>query len=214
SRGDGTDVRGIVLPGFLLACLAAPGAYVAARMVNLGNDAALAATGLALTLGFFETGQELMRARLQAFTLMKATMVRAVLVPALGIAFTAVGATGVLLLISSALAYLVTALLFTRHTWRGMQWRFDGSRLGTLAKAGLPLTLSLTLLAISSVIDRFIVAHLVGPALAGQYAVGVDLVRQTLIIPALSASSAFVPLAVQILANRGREAVRAHLDEC
>ena len=42
---------------------------------------------------------------------MKATMVRAVLVPALGIAFTAVGATGVLLLISSALAYLLAAFL-------------------------------------------------------------------------------------------------------
>src|ERR1700716_3309540 len=35
SRGDGTDVRGIVLPGFLLSCLAAPAAYFAARMVSL-----------------------------------------------------------------------------------------------------------------------------------------------------------------------------------
>ena len=54
----------------------------------------------------------------------------------------------------------------------------------------------------------------VGTGHAGQYIAGVDLVRQALIIPAVSASAAFVPLAVQILANRGREAVRAHLEEC
>lgn len=32
ARGDGTDVRGIVLPGFFLSCLLAPAAYVAARL--------------------------------------------------------------------------------------------------------------------------------------------------------------------------------------
>jgi len=52
-------------------------------MAGLENDAALAALGLALAVGFFETTQELLRARLQAFTVMKATMVRATLVPAL-----------------------------------------------------------------------------------------------------------------------------------
>ena len=83
-----------------------------------------------------------------------------------------------------------------------------------MAKAGIPLTLSLTLLALSGVIDRFIIAHLIGPGAAGQYSAGVDLVRQSLIIPAVSASAAFVPLAVQINANRGGEAARHHLDEC
>jgi O-antigen/teichoic acid export membrane protein len=43
--------------------------------------------------------------------------------------------------------------------------------------------------------------------------VGVDLVRQALIIPAISAATVFVPFAVQILANRGQEAARAHLDK-
>ena len=83
-----------------------------------------------------------------------------------------------------------------------------------MAKAGIPLTVSLTLLALSSVIDRFIIAHLIGSAAAGQYSAGVDLVRQSLIIPAVSAAAAFMPLAVQIHANQGREATRAHLDEC
>jgi O-antigen/teichoic acid export membrane protein len=214
ARGDGTDVRGIILPGLFLSCLLAPFAYVAARLVGLGNGPAVAAIGLAVAIGLFETSQELLRARLQAFTVMKATAVRAVLVPALGITFTIAGPTGILLLTSSALAYLLAALAFTGAVWSGTAIRFDGARLMRFAKSGTPLTLSLTLLAMSSVIDRFIIAHLVGPAGAGQYTAGVDLVRQALIIPAVSASAAFVPLAVQILANRGHEAVRAHLHEC
>jgi O-antigen/teichoic acid export membrane protein len=214
ARGDGTDVRGIVVPGLLLSGLLAPFAYGAARLAGLANGPAMAAIALAVAIGLFETSQELLRARLAAFTVMKATAVRAVLVPALGIGFAMAGPTGIALLLSSALAYLLAALAFSRAVWRGTAIRFDGARLARYARSGLPLTASLTLLAMSSVIDRFIIAHLVGPAGAGQYTAGVDLVRQALIIPAVSASAAFVPLAVKILANQGRAAVRVHLDEC
>ena len=214
ARGDGTDVRGVVLPGLLLSCLLAPIAYGAARLAGLATGPAMAAIALAVAIGLFETSQELLRARLAAFTVMKATAVRAILVPALGIGFAMAGPTGVLLLTSSALAYLLAAITFTRAVWKGTVVHFDGARLLRYAKAGLPLTASLTLLAMSSVIDRFIIAHLVGPAGAGQYTAGVDLVCQALIIPAVSASAAFVPLAVKILANRGQAAVRAHLEEC
>lgn len=189
-------------------------AYVAADLAGLDSHAAIAAVGLALAIGFFETSQELLRARLQAFTLMRATMIRAVLVPVAGVTVAMADPAGVLLIVSSALAYLAAALTFTREAWRGTTIRFDSARLLSLAKAGMPLTLSLTMLAMSIVIDRFIIAHLAGPAAAGQYTAGVDLVRQSLIIPAVSASAAFFPLSVQILANQGKEAVRAHLDEC
>jgi O-antigen/teichoic acid export membrane protein len=214
ARGDGTDVRGVILPGLFLSCLLAPFAYGAARLAGLATGPAMAAIGLAVAIGLFETSQELLRARLAAFTVMKATAVRAILVPALGIGFAMAGPTGILLLLSSALAYLLAALAFPRAVWSGTVLRFDGARLLRYARSGLPLTASLTLLALSSVIDRFIIAHLVGPAGAGQYTAGVDLVRQALIIPAVSASAAFVPLAVKILANRGPAAVRAHLEEC
>lgn len=214
ARGDGTDVRGIIMPGLVLSCLLAPVAYVGAPLVGLSSLPASAAAGLALAIGFFETGQELLRARLQAFTVMKATIVRAVLVSAFGVAFTVVGHSGVLLLTSSALAYLLAAFAFTRDAWTGTVIRYDGTRLIGMAKAGIPLTVSLTLLALSGVIDRFIIAHLIGSAQAGQYSAGVDLVRQALIIPAISAAAAFFPLAVQIHANNGVAAVRSHLAEC
>jgi O-antigen/teichoic acid export membrane protein len=132
----------------------------------------------------------------------------------LGVAFTLLGRAGGLLLASTALAYLLATLAFTHETWRGTNIRFDGARLINLAKAGLPLTLSLTLLALSTVIDRFIIAELIGPGAAGQYTAGADLVRQALIIPAISAATAFFPLAVQIHAKQGHDAARSHLDEC
>ena len=144
------------------AC-SAPLTYLGAMLAGLASGPALAAAGLAVAVGFFETGQELLRARLQAFTVMKATVVRAVMVSALGVAVAVAGQTGVLLLISSALAYLLAAWIFTRDVWGGAVVRFDGARLLDLAKAGIPLTASLTLLALSSVIDRFIIAHLIGP---------------------------------------------------
>lgn len=214
ARGDGTDIRGILLPGLVLSCLLAPLGYLGAVLAGIGSGPALAAAGLALAVGFFEVGQDLMRARLKAFTVMKATVVRAVLVSVFGIAVSIAGHTGVLLLISSAVAYLLAALAFAAPVWAGTVICFDRARLFALAKAGIPFTASLTLYSLSSVIDRFIIAHLIGPAAAGQYSAGADLVRQALIIPAISAAAAFCPLAVRIYANQGRDATRSHLEEC
>jgi O-antigen/teichoic acid export membrane protein len=125
-----------------------------------------------------------------------------------------VSPTGWLLLLSSALAYLLAVLVQSRTAWRGTVAKFDRPSLAALAKTGLPLTLSLTLLAISSVTDRFMIANLVGAADAGKYVASLDLVRQTLMMPALSAAAAFFPLAVRIHASKGDAAVRSHLAEC
>jgi len=214
ARGDGTDIRGILLPGLMLSCLLAPLAYAVAVLAGIGSGPALAAAGLALAVGFFEIGQDLMRARLKVFTVMKATVVRAVLVSVFGIAVSIAGHTGVLLLLSSAFAYFLAALAFAPGVWAGTVISHNRARLLALAKAGIPFTASLTIYSLSSVIDRFIIAHLIGPAAAGQYSAGADLVRQALIIPAISAAAAFCPLAVRIYANHGRDAVRSHLEEC
>jgi O-antigen/teichoic acid export membrane protein len=213
-RGGRTDVRTIALPGLLLSCLFAPVAYVAGLFSGLQSGAAMAAVIFGLAFSVFDTTIELLRARFQAFTVMKATVIRAALLLIFGVIFVLLLGTGIALLISAALAYFTATLLLTRQTWRGTTLRFDGPRLFSLAKAGLPLTLSLSLLAISATVDRFIIAHLSGAAVAGQYAAGVDLVRQTLIIPAISAAATFMPMAVQILSNRGAEATREHLTEC
>jgi len=214
ARNDGTDIRGVVISGYLICCLTAPAAYGLGRLVGLDAAAALAAVALSVAIGLFELTQDLVRARLLAFTAMKATLVRASAALGLGVAVAALGSAGFLLLISSALAYLLAVLVQSRAAWHGTIVKFDGARLLAEAKQGLPLTLSLTLLAIASVTDRFMIANLIGTADAGTYIAGLDLVRQTLMMPAISAAAAFFPLAVQIHANQGSTAVRSHLGEC
>ena len=214
AKDDGTDVRGLVMSGYLICCLAAPIAYGLGRLVGLDIPAALAAVVLALAIALFELTQDLVRARLKAFTVMKATLVRAAAVLCLGAAVALYSPTGFLLLLSSATAYLLAVLVQSRTAWRGTVIKPDASGLAALARQGLPLTLSLTLLAVSSVTDRFMIAGLVGAAEAGKYVAGLDLVRQTLMMPAMSAATAFFPLAVQIHARRGDAAVRSHLAEC
>jgi O-antigen/teichoic acid export membrane protein len=214
ARDDGTDVRGLVISGYSICCLAAPLACGLGRLVGLDAAAALAAVVLSVVIGLFELTQDLVRARLMALTVMRATLVRAASLLCLGVAVALLSPTGLLLLLSSALAYALAVLVQSRAAWRGTVVKFDVSGLSAVAWHGLPLTLSLTLLAISSVTDRFMIANLVGAAEAGKYVAGLDLVRQTLMMPAMSAAAAFFPLAVQIHARQGKVAVRSHLAEC
>jgi O-antigen/teichoic acid export membrane protein len=214
ARNDGTDVRGLVISGYLICCIAAPIAYGLGRLLGLGPSAALAAVVLSVAIGLFELTQDLLRARLMALTVMKAVLVRAAAVLCLGAAVSFLDPTGFLLLLSSASAYLLAVLVQSRAAWRGTIVKFNVSGLAAVARQGLPLTLSLTLLAVSSVTDRFMIANLIGAADAGKYVAGLDLVRQTLMIPAMSAAAAFFPIAVQIHASRGNAAVRSHLAEC
>ncbi|UFX46720.1 oligosaccharide flippase family protein [Bradyrhizobium sp. 41S5] len=214
ARNDGTDVRGLVASGYLICCLTAPIAYLLARLVGLDTAAALAAVVLAIAIGLFELTQDLLRARLKALSVMKATLVRAAALLGLGVVVALLSPTGVLLLLAAASAYLVAVLVQSRSAWRGTIVNFDRADLRSLARTGLPLTLSLTLLAISSVTDRFMIANLIGAADAGKYVAALDLVRQTLMMPAMSMAAAFFPMAVQIQARQGDAAVRPHLADC
>jgi O-antigen/teichoic acid export membrane protein len=214
ARNDGTDVRGLVISGYIVCCLTAPIAYALARLAGLDSAAALAAVALAVAIGLFELTQDLVRARLQAVSVMKATLVRAVALLVIGAAVALVSPNGLLLLLAAATAYLIAVLVQSRTAWRGTTIKFNRSDLLTLAKTGLPLTVSLTLLAISTVADRFVIAGLVGAADAGKYVAGLDLVRQTLMMPAMSVAAAFFPMAVQIHPRQGDDAVRSHLSEC
>ena len=214
ARGDGTDIRGTLLPGLVVSALTAPLAYAAAVICGIDMWTAAAAVAFSLAVSFFEISQDLMRVRLLAFTVMKATIVRAILVSIFGVAVAALARNGALLLLSSAVAYGLASVAIGRIGWAGTVFHYDRTRLLALAKAGIPFTASLVIYSLSAVIDRFIIAHIMGAASAGEYSAGADLVRQALIIPAISAAAAFCPLAVKIYANQGREATRAHLEEC
>ena len=214
ARNDGTEVRGLVASGFALACLSTPLAFALARLIGLDMTAALAAVALSIAIGLFDLTQDLIRARLMAFSVMRGTLVRSTGVLCLGVIAALVSPTGLQLLLAATAACLLAIAIQSRAAWRGTRFVFDRGELAALARQGLPLTLSLTLLAISSVTDRFMIANLVGPADAGRYVAALDLVRQTLMLPAMSTAAAFFPLAVQIHARQGDTAVHAHFAEC
>ncbi|MBV8698837.1 MAG: polysaccharide biosynthesis C-terminal domain-containing protein [Bradyrhizobium sp.] len=214
ARDDGADIRGVVLAGYAICGLAVPVAFRLGQLLGLDRPSALAVIALAVSIGLFELTQDLLRARLEALAVMRAMLVRAVALLALGVAIAFLHPTGPLLLTASAAAYLLAVLVQTRTAWGGVTVTFDLAKLIAAARSGLPLTLSLTLLAIASVTDRFVIASLVGTADAGQYVAALDLVRQTLMMPALSAAAAFFPLAMRIHAAQGNAAVSAHLADC
>jgi O-antigen/teichoic acid export membrane protein len=134
ARNDGTDVRGLVISGYLICCLAAPLAYGLGRLAGLDPTSALAAVALSVAIGLFELTQDLVRARLMALSAMKATLTRAAAVLGLGGGVALVSPTGFLLLFSSALAYVFAVLVQSRLAWRGTRIRFDRSALSALAK--------------------------------------------------------------------------------
>jgi O-antigen/teichoic acid export membrane protein len=183
-------------------------------LIGLDTTAAFAAVALSIAIGLFDLTQDLIRARLMAFSVMRGTLVRSTSVLGLGVIAALVSPTGLQLLLAATVACVLAILMQSRAAWRGTKLVFDRMELAALARQGLPLTLSLTLLAISSVTDRFMIANLVGPADAGKYVAALDLVRQTLMLPAMSTAAAFFPLAVQIQARHGDAAVRAHFAEC
>src|SRR5262249_9705415 len=206
ARNDGTEVRGVVASGFAIVCLTTPLAYGLGRLIGLDTMAALAAVALSIAIGLFDLTQDLIRARLRAFSVMRGTLVRSTSVLCLGAIAALISPTGLQLLLASTTACLFALLIQSRAAWRGTVLVFDRTELAAPARQGLPLTLSLTLLAISSVTDRFMIANLIGPADAGKYVAALDLVRQTLMLPAMSTAAAFFPLAVQIHAKQGNAA--------
>jgi O-antigen/teichoic acid export membrane protein len=145
---------------------------------------------------------------------MRGTLARAMLVSLLGAGCALFARDGAQLLFSSSLAFVLASLTIWRPAWGGATPQFDRDRLARIARDGLPLALSLTLLAVSGIADRFLIASLIGTKAAGQFGASLDLVRQSLIIPAISIASAFVPIAVRLMATSGAEAARAHLSKC
>ncbi len=215
AKNDGSDIRGTIILGFIMACLPFPIIFTAASyFMEMDWRATAAASILAICAGFFEMTLELLRARQQSALVLRSTLLRALLVCVAGTIACLLGADGRVLLLAVAGAYLASTLIATLSAWRGTTLQVRDPRLKPLIVWGLPFTISMAILAVATVVDRFVVAYLLGAEAAGQYGASVDLVRQALIIPAISAASAFVPMAVNILANEGAAATRRHLSQC
>jgi O-antigen/teichoic acid export membrane protein len=213
SEGGTVDVRKTVLASYFIAVLASPVALALATLLSKAPwERSLAATGFALGLGLFELGQELQRARLQSFSYMTASITRACLTFALGLAAAYWGGGGLGLLIMASLSYLVTSLLFAATIFRGPLAPISLGALKDFATFGVPMTVSGLVFALHSALDRLMVFHFMGDAAAGQYGASADLVRQIILLPAASIASAAVPLAIRAYASGGEDAARPHME--
>src|ERR1700733_14064350 len=92
-RGDGVS-------GLVLSSLISPFADLAARLAGLQAQASIATIALAIGLGFYETTLELLRARFEAFTVMRVTALRAVSILIFGVILTLMTRSGIALLVS------------------------------------------------------------------------------------------------------------------
>ena len=169
SRGDGTDIGATILAALLFGVLAAPLGYGGARLVHLQPAIASSAVILGLSIVLFDTSQEMLRAGLNAAAFMRGVVARAVLVSVLGIGGTIFGGGGVVLLTSSSIAYVLATLSFWREAWGNARPAFDIGELLAVVKRGTPITLSLSLLALTGLTDRFLLANFSGAAAAGDY---------------------------------------------
>jgi O-antigen/teichoic acid export membrane protein len=213
SEGGAVDVRKTIFVAYLISALAAPVALLIATLTtSVSLERNLAAIFFALGLGLFELGQELLKARLQSFTFMTASIIRACLAFTLCLAAALLGGGGLCQLAMVAVTYFVTTMLFAGTILRSPVAGPKISDLRTFAGFGIPITLSGIVFALHAALDRMLVFHFLGDHAAGQYGASADLVRQIILIPAVSIASATVPLAVRAYATGGAGEARPHLE--
>ena len=143
---------------------------------------------------------------------MSASIIRACLAFTLCLAAALLGGGGLCQLAMVTITYFVTTMLFAGTILRSPVAGPKISDLRTFAGFGIPITLSGIVFAIHAALDRMLVFHFMGDHAAGQYGAAADLVRQIILIPAVSIASATIPLAVRAYATGGAGEARPHLE--
>src|SRR5437763_967561 len=115
-------------------------------------------------------------------------------------------------------AGIVSALLFTWVRVSALRFQSEGGSVDIRATVFLAYLLSVLaspvafVSAIHFALDKMLVFHFMGDHAAGNYGASADLVRQIILIPAVSIASATIPLAVRANTAAGAEDARAHLE--
>jgi O-antigen/teichoic acid export membrane protein len=212
SEGGGADVRLTALAAYLVSVMTTPIVLgVTVWVIGMPVERAVAALVLALALGLFDLGQEILKARLATGAYLRATMLRALAAIGLSLALIQAGWGGFGLVAGVAGAFLIAALATSGSVWKGPRKPFDRAAFGQMARFGVPMALSGLVFALHAALDRLLVAWLLGDAAAGIYGVAADLVRQIIQFPAMAVGSALAPLAIRALSEGGRAAADEHL---
>jgi len=210
------DLRGAAIVAYCAAAaVLAAMAPVAIVITRPGANLPIIVTAvfIALTLGAFEIGQELRRARLEPRRFMVVAVLRSALGVVFGYAAIKLGGGGLGLLIAVAASYFCSSLFKTGVGGGAPMRLVQREHIGQFVRYGLPLSIGGLLFALYSTGDRLIVAYLLGQEAAGQYGLSADLSRQFIVILAASCASATVPVVFRTLANEGAARARAQLSD-
>jgi len=200
----GADVRATALVAYVLSVLACPVALgAAAYLANFSARQSLATLVFTLGIGFFELGQELLRARMQAVRYASGAILRSVAALSFCLLGAYFGGGGLSQLTMAAVAYFFTALVFAPTIWKTPLAKPDRERLKAFLRFGGPATIGGLIYALHASADRLVVARVLGDSAAGQYGAAADLTRQIILLPAGSVACAAIPLAVRAFALKG-----------
>lgn len=160
---------------------------------------------------WFDLCQEFQRARLQPIQYGLTFGLRSVLGLALGFLALSLTSDGYALAAALLASLILSPLIFTGHRARTSSGRVDPGLARELLHYGLPLGASALLTSIGALGDRFILAVLLSPTVAGLYGPSVDLGRQTLLVLFQSLSLASLPLVLRALEDGAQDVARRHL---
>ncbi len=212
SEGGEADIRLTALMGYGVSVASAPIALlIAVYWTGEPLERSLLAILLALTLGMFEFGQEVLRARQKSLAYMLAAVSRAAMTLVFSLVFVSLGLGGISLILGISGAYALTALLFAPQVWSKPLRRFDPATFRQMLIFGVPMALSGGMAALHAALDRLIVVYYLGESATGVYGASADLVRQIVLFPAIAVASAIVPMAIRALTEGGKAAADAHL---
>jgi len=174
----------------------------------------LPAIVLGFAIGSFEFYLEIFRARQQTSFYMWSTIARAALALAIAcVLVIALDLGGRGLLLSVALSYILTMLLYARPLWQRPLHPFDMSILKEMLHFGLPMTISGAVFMLAATLDRLVVGAYLGEHAAGVYGASADLVRQVILFPGVAIGSAVVPIAIRLMTQGNPEALDRHMTD-
>ncbi len=210
--GPSADIRLSALAGYGITMMLYPVALLLLLFVfKVPFGKAMVAILFAAAIALFELGQEILRAQQRVSVYVAGSLIRSGLSLTLCLTAVLAGGDGLALGLAMVSGYVLAALLLAPKIWQrpsqGARWE----TLVTLARYGLPITVSGLFVALTLALDRFALFYLVGTEAAGVYGATAEFVRQCAILPTVSVSLAIAPLAVATLDRNDRVATTRHL---
>lgn len=175
-----------------------------------GNVVWAISTVMLLAQAWFDFTQEVQRSSLLPVNYSLTFALRSLLSLALGTTALLLTGSGALLAASVAAAILISPFFFNGGVFR-IRPVFDRKLAGAVLRYGWPLCIAMLLTSLTTMGDRFVVAHFLDAKAVGAYGPSSDFAKQTVFVLAQSISLAGFPLVLRTLAEKGEDEAKAQL---